>query len=106
VCRPVFRVTVSSVNPKHQNKAIALQMHTRPSFTNCTIVKRPISSCMRIDQSIGFQPREPLPAVSTDGFEIGKSAVPAIERDIARFKAACLSSIEHSTKVRVLGQTI
>src|SRR5215210_9136023 len=32
--RPVFRVTVWGVDPKHQNEAIALQMYPRPSFAN------------------------------------------------------------------------
>src|SRR5262245_23311005 len=36
-CRPVFRVTVGSVNPKHQDKPIALEMHTRAGFTDRTI---------------------------------------------------------------------
>jgi hypothetical protein len=37
--------------------------------------------------AVGFQAREPLPSVSADGFEIGKSTVPAIETNMARCKA-------------------
>ena len=62
-CRPVFRVIVYGVNPKHQDKAIALQMHARAGFTDRTISERPVARPIRIDLTVGFQAREPLPAV-------------------------------------------
>src|SRR5258706_14674116 len=63
---PIFRVTVWGVDPKHQDKAIAFQMDARTSLANATISQRPIPLSVRIDLSIGFQAREPLPAMGAD----------------------------------------
>src|SRR3712207_5489408 len=40
-CRPVLRGSVYSVKPKRQNKAIALEMHTRARFAYRTVRECP-----------------------------------------------------------------
>src|SRR3954468_3803091 len=80
---PIFRVTVWGVDPKHQDKAIAFQMDARASLANATIGQRPIRLPVRIDLSIGFQAREPLPAMGADSLEIGQTTVPTVEGDVA-----------------------
>jgi hypothetical protein len=103
---PVFRVTVWSVDPKYQDKAIALEMHARARLANGTLREWSIARAIRVDLTIGFQAREEVPAVRADGLEIGQRAVPAIEGHIARLKTAVFGGYEHGLEVIVLGRTI
>jgi hypothetical protein len=61
--RPVFRVTVWGVDPKHQDETIALEMHARACFTNGAFRKWLVATAIRVDQSVGFHAREKVPAV-------------------------------------------
>jgi len=105
-CRPVFRVTVGGVDPKHQDKAIPFQMHARASFADRTRRQCAIATSIWINLAVGLQAGEPLPAVGTDGFEISQRTVPAIEGYIARLKATRFGGLEQGAEVLVLGQLV
>src|SRR5215207_2594137 len=97
--RPVLRVTVWGVDPKHQNEAITLQMHPRPSFANGALSQRSVAAAVRIHQAIVFQSRQPLPAERADQFQVFQRTVPAIKTHIARGKSALLGGCEHGPEV-------
>src|SRR5206468_533170 len=82
------------------------QMHARASFTNGALRERAIATPIRIDLSVRFQARQPLPGVRPDRLQILQTTVPAIKCDIAWVKATCFGTLEHRAEVGVFGQAI
>ena len=103
---PVFRVTVWGVDPKHQDKAIAFEMHARAAVADGAVGQRPVARSVRVDQAVGFQTGQPLPAEAPDQFEVRQRAVPAIETDVARGEPTFLGGFEHGLEMVILGQAI
>ena len=81
-------------------------MHARAGLANSTLGQRPIARPIRIDEAVGFQAGQPLPAVLADGLEIGQATIPTVERHVARMKAACFGGLEHGEEMRVFGQAV
>src|SRR5258706_14485961 len=54
-CGPVFRVTIWGVDPKHQDKAVAFEMHARAAVADGAVDQWPVARSIRVDQSVSFQ---------------------------------------------------
>ena len=100
--RPIFRVTVGGVDPKHQDEAIAFEMYAGARFANVTRSQGSIARSVRIHQAIVFQARQPLPTERANQFQVFQRAVPAIKTHVAWGKAAVLGDFEHCPEVIVL----
>src|SRR5512138_3452549 len=96
---PVFRVTVWGVDPKYQDKAITFEMHACAAVANRAVGQWPVARAVRVDQSVGFQARQPLPAEAANQFEVHQRAVPAIKTDVARGEPTFLGGLEHGLEM-------
>jgi len=104
--RPVFCVTVWDVNPKHQDKAIAFEMHPRPRFADGTLRKCAIARSVWVNLTIAFQAAEPVPVIRTDGLEIGQRAVPSIEGDLVRLKPTLFGGRQHGQEMVIFAAAV
>ena len=103
---PVFRVTIWGVHPEDQDATIAFEMHACPAVPNVAHGYGTITAPIWVDQPIGRQPGQPLPAKGADLFEVGQTAVLAVEADILRGELPLLGGLEHRAKVVIFSQAI
>src|SRR3954451_9942557 len=103
---PVFRVTVWGVKPEDLDQSVPFQMHHRSVCRDSARLKRSVPGSIRVNMPISFQARKPVPVEAANRLEVLQAAVPTVEGDKAREKAALLGGLEHGTEMSILGQTI
>src|SRR3954451_3726390 len=103
---PILRVTVWGVNPEDLDHPKPFQMHHRPIGRELALPKRSIAPPIGIHVPIALERREPVPAQAANGLEVLQGAVPTVEGDKTREKAALFGSLEHGAEVSILGHAV
>jgi len=104
--RPVFRVTVWGVNPKHLDRARACTMDVRTRMPDRTVSHLAIAGSVRMYEAVGFYPREPEPSKFLEEFHVCYTAVPPVKTDLCWPEPAFMGHVEQRTNMVVLRLSI
>ena len=103
---PPLTVAVWGDDREQADQAIAFQMHDPTRRRGRYPRYRAQSLALRVDQSVGLQPRQPHPTEAVDQFQVLKTALPAVKDYAYRPKAALARRGKHRLEVIILRQLV
>src|SRR3989304_4917356 len=103
---PIFNAAVWGRNLEDFDQTVTFEMNDQTVNWDQDFTDGTITRLVRINQTVGFELGQPVPAQTPYQFQVFQAGIPTVKTNQARLKAARRRCGQHSPKMVILAELI